>query len=54
MKITLYERAKLNPAGFPELMQKCRRGFSLKNEQEPKFILTPVGKYSDSPHRFSE
>ena len=43
LKITLYERAKLNPAGFPELMQKYRRGFQFKNEQEPKFILTPVG-----------
>ena len=43
MKITLYERAKLNPAGFPELMQKYRRGLQFKNEQEPKFILTPVG-----------
>ena len=43
LKITLYERAKLNPAGFPELMQKYRRGLQFKNEQEPKFILTPVG-----------
>ena len=43
LKITLYERAKLNPAGFPELMQKYRRGLQFKNEQEPKFILTPIG-----------
>ena len=43
LKITLYERAKLNPAGFPELMQKYRRGLQFKNEQEPKFILTSVG-----------
>lgn len=24
-------------------MQKYRRGLQFKNEQEPKFILTPVG-----------
>ena len=43
MKITLYERAKLNPAGIPVLMQKYRRGLQFKNEQEPKFIFTPEG-----------
>ena len=43
MKITLYERAKLNPAGIPVLMQKYRRGMQFKNEQEPKFIFTPEG-----------
>ena len=43
MKITLYERAKLNPTGIPVLMQKYRRGLQFKNEQEPKFIFTPEG-----------
>ena len=43
MKITLYERAKLNPAGIPVLLQKYRRGLQFKNEQEPKFIFTPEG-----------
>ena len=43
LKITLYENAKLNPAGIPVLLQKYRRGLQLKNEQEPKFIFTPEG-----------
>ncbi len=56
MKITLYERAKLNPAGIPVLMQKYRRGLQFKNEQEPKFILASRGswKYTDSSDRFSD
>ena len=43
MKITLYENAKLNPVGFPALMQKYRRGLQFKNEQEPKILFTPEG-----------
>ena len=39
VRITLYERAKLNPAGIPLLMQKYGRGLQFKNDQEPKFIL---------------
>ena len=39
VRITLYERAKLNPAGIPLLMQKYGRSLQFKNEQEPKFIL---------------
>ena len=41
--ITLYEKAKLNPAGIPALIQKYRRGLQFRNEQEPKFLLTPTG-----------
>ena len=48
MRITLYEKAKLNPAGMPVLLQKYRRRLQFKNEQEPKFILTPEGKVLDS------
>ena len=44
VRITLYEKAKLDPAGIPLLMQKYRRGLSFKNEQEPKFILEIQGK----------
>ena len=43
VRITLYEKAKLNPEGIPVLMQKYRRGLQFKNEQEPKFILEPQG-----------
>ncbi len=44
VRITLYEKAKIDPAGIPLLMQKYRRGLSFKNEQEPKFILEIQGK----------
>ena len=43
VRITLYEKAKLNPEGIPLLMQKYRRSLQFKNEQEPKFILEPQG-----------
>ena len=39
VRVTLYERAKLNPAGIPLLMQKYGRSLQFKNDQEPKFIL---------------
>ncbi len=44
LKITLYEKARLDPAGIPGLLQKYRRGLQFKAEQEPKFLFTPVGK----------
>ena len=44
LKITLYEKARLDPAGIPVLLQKYRRGLQFKAEQEPKFLFTPVGK----------
>jgi transcription-repair coupling factor (superfamily II helicase) len=40
VQITLYEKAKLDPAGIPILMQKYRRGLTFKPGPEPKFILT--------------
>ena len=52
LKITLYEKAQLNPAGMPALFQKYRRGLQFKNEQEVKFILTPEGKVLDSLTEF--
>ncbi len=44
LKITLYEKARLDPAGIPGLLQKYRRGLQFKAEQEPKFLFTPTGK----------
>ena len=44
MRITLYEKAHIDPAGIPVLMQKYRRGLQFKAEQEPKFIYTPQGR----------
>ena len=32
VRITLYERAKLNPAGIPLLMQKYGRSLQFKND----------------------
>ena len=43
VRITLYEKAKLDPAGIPDILAQYRRGLQFKAEQEPKFILTPVG-----------
>ena len=43
IRLTLYEKAKLNPAGIPQLLQKYRRGLQFKAEQEPKFLFTPQG-----------
>ena len=43
VRITIYEKAKINPAGIPALMQQYRRGLQFKTELEPKFILTPKG-----------
>ena len=43
MRITLYEEAQLDPAGIPAILAKYRRGLQFKADQEPKFLLTPVG-----------
>ncbi len=54
VRITLYEKARLNPSGIPELMKKYRRGLTFKAEQEPKFILTPQGKLIEALSAFAE
>ena len=54
VRITLYEKAKLNPEGIPLLMQKYRRGLQFKNEQEPKFILEPQGSLIPALTEFAE
>ncbi len=43
VKITLFERAQINPAGIPAILQRYRRGLTFKAEREPKFLLTPAG-----------
>ena len=43
VRIALYEKAQLNPAGIPGLIQKYRRALQFKAEQEPKFLLTWQG-----------
>ena len=54
VRITLYEKAKLNPEGIPLLMQKYRRSLQFKNEQEPKFILEPQGSLIPALTEFAE
>ena len=54
MRITLYEKAQLDPAGIPAILAKYRRGLQFKADQEPKFLLTPVGEHSGSSDGFSE
>ncbi|MCI6004826.1 MAG: transcription-repair coupling factor [Blautia sp.] len=53
IRITLYEKAQLNPAGFPLLVQKHRRGLQFKMDQEPKFILTPEGNVMNALMEFT-
>ena len=43
IRLTLYEKARLNPAGIPQLLQKYRRGLQFKAEQEPRFLFSPQG-----------
>lgn len=54
VRITLYEKARLDPAGFPALVQKHRRGLQFKMEQEPKFILTPEGNLMEALMMFAQ
>lgn len=54
IRITLYEKAKINPAGIPVLMQKYRRGLQFKAEQEPRFQLIPQGNCITALTEFSE
>ena len=52
MRITLYEKARLDPAGIPEILAKYRRGLQFKAEQEPKFLLTSVGNMLEALTEF--
>ncbi|MDC7291607.1 transcription-repair coupling factor [Blautia schinkii] len=53
VRITLYEKAKLNPAGIPELLKKYRRNLQFKAEQEPKFLLIPEGNMIEAVREFA-
>ena len=54
IKITLYEKAKINPAGIPALMDKYRRRLQFKTDKEPKFIFLPQGKVVEALTEFAE
>ena len=53
VRITLYEKAKLDPAGIPAIMAQYRRGLQFKADQEPKFILTPQGRLIEELMKFA-
>ena len=53
-RITLYENAKINPAGIPPLMEKYRWSLQFKNDQTPKFLFAPVGPVVPALTRFAE
>ena len=54
IKITLYEKAKINPAGIPALMDTYRRRLQFKTDKEPKFIFLPQGKVVEALTEFAE
>lgn len=53
VRITLYEKAKLDPVGIPAIMAQYRRGLQFKADQEPKFILTPQGRLIEELMKFA-
>ncbi len=53
VRITLYEKAELNPAEFPGLVERYRRGLQFKMEQEPKFLFTPKGDMMEALTRLA-
>ena len=52
VRITLYEKAKLDPAVIPAILAQYRRGLQFKADQEPKFILTPQGRLIEELMKF--
>ena len=53
VRITLYEKAKLDPAGILAIMAQYRRGLQFKADHEPKFILTPQGRLIEELMKFA-
>ena len=53
VRITLYEKARLDPAGIPAIMAQYRRGLQFKADHEPKFILTPQGRLIEELMKFA-
>ena len=53
VRIMLYEKAKLDPAGIPAIMAQYRRGLQFKADHEPKFILTPQGRLIEELMKFA-
>ena len=52
VRITLYEKARINPLGIPELLGRYRRGLTFQADQEPKFFLAPEGPLMEALDHF--
>lgn len=52
IRITLYEKAKLNAAKIPDILALYRRGLQFKIDVEPKFIFVPEGRLLDALNTF--
>ena len=52
VRITLYEKAKLNAAKIPDILALYRRGLQFKIDVEPKFIFVPEGRLLDALNEF--
>ena len=44
VKITMFERAKVNPAGFPPILEKFKNNLTMRLEETPYFMLSLKGR----------
>ena len=44
MKITMFKRAKLDPAGFPKILEKYRNNLKMHLEEPPYFQVSLKGR----------
>ena len=44
VKISMFERAKLNPAGFPQILEQYQRNLQMKMEETPYFLVSLKGR----------
>lgn len=44
VKISMFERAKINPAGFPPILEKYKNNLKMKLEETPYFLVSLKGR----------
>ena len=44
VKISMFERAKVNPAGFPAILDKYKNNLKMKLEETPYFLVSLKGR----------
>ena len=44
VKISMFERAKVNPAGFPPILEKFKNNLTMRLEETPYFMLSLKGR----------